>query len=384
MFTLGCFFVYHLAGANFLSIDIVRSMIKTSRTHRALKTILALAGTASILAACGSTSSASSSTTTASKTKSPVVPLVVYGAEGYAPAVAKGFQQATGIPTEMVNHSTGTLLAKISAEAENPQWGVFWSDGSDAYAALDQQHYLLRNFEPTTGTLTTLGKTLVPADGSYIPTGLTIAGAFVYNSKVLTSPPTSWNSLLTSQWKGALGMNNPAISGPTYTAVASIMQQQGGVAAGEAYFKKLAANGLHIYSTNKVTLSALLKGQIKVALVQNSAGIGFAMNTPGLKVAYPDKSALLPSVIGIDGKASKTEIAEAKKFADFVYSPKGQALMLSGDPQGDSLFFPIIEGTKAHSEVPNLKAIPTDYPNPLVWGPRESTINAWFTNNIVQ
>ncbi|MGC9155220.1 MAG: ABC transporter substrate-binding protein [Ferrimicrobium sp.] len=359
-------------------------MMQRNRFSRVLKVGLALAGAASVLAACGSSSTASTSSTTKTASKTPVVPLVVYGAEGYAPAVAKGFQQATGIPTEMVNHSTGTLLAKISAEAENPQWGVFWSDGSDAYAALDQQHYLLRGFEPTTGTLTSLGKTLVPADGSYIPTGITIAAAYVYNSKVTKNPPTSWNSLLTPTWKGAIGMNNPAISGPTYTAVASIMQQQGGVTQGEAYFKKLAANGLHIYSTNKVTLHALLTGAIKVALVQNSAGIGFAFTTPDLKVAYPDKSALLPGVIGIDGKAPKAEIAEAKKFADFVYSPKGQALMLSGDPHGDSLFYPIIEGTKAHSEVPNLKNIPTDYPNPIVWGSREATINAWFTNNIVQ
>lgn len=356
-------------------------MIKRSRLHRSLQIALALTGAAGVLAACGS-SSASPSKTSASKT--PVVPLVVYGAEGYAPAVAKGFQQATGIPTEMVNHSTGTLLAKISAEAQNPQWGVLWTDGSDAYAALDQQHYLLRGFEPNTGSLTSLGKSLVPADQSYIPTGLTTAAAFVYNSKVVRNPPTSWDSLLSPQWKGAIGMNNPAISGPTYTAVASVMSQQGGVSKGEAYFKKLAANGLHVYPTNKVTLNALLTGAIKVALVQNSAGIGFAMSSPSLKLAYPDKSALLPGVIGIDGKASKTEIAEAKRFADFVYSPKGQALMLSGDPQGDSLFYPIVKGTKAHSEVPNLKAIPTDYPNPIVWGSREASINAWFTSNIVQ
>ena len=108
------------------------------------------------------------------------------------------------------------------------------------------------------------------------------------------------------------------------------------------------------------------------------------MTSPDLKVAYPNKSAILPGVIGIDGKASKTEIAEAKRFADFVYSPKGQALMLSGNPHGDSLFYPIVKGTKAHSEVPNLKAIPTDYPNPIVWGSRETSINAWFTSNIIQ
>jgi iron(III) transport system substrate-binding protein len=354
-----------------------------TRTKKSKISLLFGALSSLALAACGSTS-ASSTPTTAAAASVKKVPLVVYAAEGYDAAEVKGFQQATGIPTELEDHSTGTLLAKISAEANNPQWGVFWSDGSESYAALDQQGMLLRGFEPTSGQLTALGKSLVPADKSYIPTGTTIAGAIVYNSKVVTNPPTSWQQLLSPTWKGAVGMNNPAISGPTYPVVASIMDQLGGVSKGEAYFKALAANGLHVYSTNKVTLGALLQGTIKLAIVQNSAGIGFQFTNPALKVAYLDKSALLPSVIGIDAKQSKAEIAEAKEFANFVYSPKGQQLMLSGDPHGDSLFFPIIVGTKAHKVVPQLSSIPTDYPNPFVWGPREASLNQWFTTNIVQ
>ncbi len=335
------------------------------------------------LSACG-TASSSSTPSNAAASVSKKVPLIVYAAEGYDAAVVKGFEKATGIPTQLEDHSTGTLLAKISAEANNPQWGVFWSDGSESYAALDQQGMLLKGFEPNTGILTALGRSLVPKDKSYIPTGTTIAGAIVYNSNVVKTPPTSWNQLLAPQWKGAVGMNNPAISGPTYPVVASVMDQLGGVTQGEAYFKALAANGLHVFATNKVTLGALLQGTIKLAIVQNSAGIGFQFTNPSLKVAYLDKSALLPGVIGIDAKQPPAELAEAKKFADFVYSKAGQALMLSGDPQGDSLFFPIIAGTKAHKVVPSLASIPTDYPNPLVWGPREAALNQWFTNNIVQ
>ncbi len=345
------------------------------------------------LAACGSSSAASPTTvaaanvgtvtTTAGTAK---VPLVVYAAEGYDQAEVNAFQAATGIPTELEDHSTGTLLAKISAEANNPQWGVFWSDGAESYAALDAQHALVRGFEPTTGQLNALGEEeVVPADKSYLPTGLTIAGALVYDSNVVKHPPTSWNQLLEPQYNGEVGMNNPALSGPTYPFVAGLMQQAGGLAKGEAFFQKLRANGLHIYGTNKVTLNALLNGTIKYAIVQNSAGLGFEQKAaPQLRVYYPSKVSLLPSVIGIDAKVSKTEIAEAEQFADFVYSPKGQAVMLSGDPHGDSLFFPIVKGTVANPGVPELSTIPTTDPNPLVWGPRETTINQWFTDNIAQ
>ena len=343
--------------------------------------LAALTAAGALLAACGSSSAASQTTQAASAAK---VPLVVYAAEGYDQAEVTAFQQATGIPTKLVDHSTGTLLAKISAERNNPQWGVFWSDGAESYAALDQEHMLVRGFEPTAGTLNALGKEVVPADKSYIPTGLTIAAAVIYNSDVVKTPPTTWSQLLEPQWNGAVGMNNPAISGPTYPFVAGVMQQLGGVTQGEQFFTQLKNNGLHVYATNKVTLTALLNGTIKLALVQNSAGIGFQFKAPQLKVAYPSKVSLLPSVIGIDAKAPKQEIAEAEQFANFIYSAKGQAVQLSGDPHGDSLFFPVVQGTTPLPQVPDLASLPTDAPNPAVWGPREASIDQWFTNNIVQ
>lgn len=364
----------------------VATVSKRDRHPRRTATLAALVPVAAaglVLSACGS-GSASASTAVASSKHAKPVPLVVYAAEGYDQAMTDAFQKATGIPTQLEDHSTGTLLAKISAEANNPQWGVFWSDGAESYAALDQQHALVRGFEPTTGTLNSLGQEVVPADKSYVPTGLTVAGALIYNSSVVKNPPTSWSQLLDAQWQGATGMNNPAISGPTYPFVAGMMQQLGGTTQGERYFTALKNNGLHVYDTNKVTLNALLNGTIKFAIVQNSAAIGFQFKAPQLKVVYPSKVSLLPGVIGIDAKVSHQEIAEAEQFANFVYSPKGQAVMLSGDPQGDSLFFPIVKGTKPLPQVPDLATIPTQNPTPTVWGPRETTIDQWFTNNIVQ
>lgn len=370
-------------------------MTPQPRRPRCVAIGLALLG-ATALAACGGTTTGTTATTTSAATGSSTggtssttssssgkVPLDLYAAEGYDAAECSGFQASTGIPCKLEDHSTGTLLAKISATLNNPHWGVFWSDGDESYAALDQQGLLVKGFEPTTGTLNSLGRSLVPADKSYIPTGVTLAGAIVYNSKTTTNPPTNWTQLLQPRFKGEVGMNNPALSGPTYPFVAGIMQQLGGVSQGEAFFKSLKGNGLHVYGTNKVTLTALLQGQIKYAIVQNSAGIGFEYKYPTLRVAYPTKVSVLPSVIGIDAKASPTEIAEAKRFADFVYSPAGQALMLSGDPHGDSLFVPIVNGTVGHKAAPPLRSLPTQVVNPLVWGPREASINQWFTANIV-
>lgn len=344
------------------------------RPARWRPTVLAMGGLALILTGCGTTAAAHAS---AKK-----VPLIVYAAEGYDANTVAAFQARTGIPTQLVDDSTGPLLAKIQAEANNPQWGLLWVDGDEAFAALDKQHYLLRGFEPTVAW-TAAALRVLPADHSYVPTGFTAMPAVVYNSQVVSTPPTTWQQLLEPQWKNAVGMNNPAVSGPTYPFVAGMMQYLGGVTKGESYFEQLKANGLKIYPTNKPTLAALIQGQIKLALVQNSAGIGAAFQDRSLKLAYLDPVTLLPSIIGIDGRASAQEQAEAKQFVDFVFSSAGQHQRLIGDPHGDSLFWPVVKGYPQLAAVPPFSSIPYQILNAYTWGPREATIDEWFSNNIV-
>ncbi len=332
-----------------------------------------LVATAIALTGCGA------ATTQASSKK---VPLIVYAAEGYDANTVAAFQKQTGIPTKLLDDSTGPLLARIQAEINNPQWGLLWVDGDEAFAALDRQHYLVRGFEPR-ANWTAAALKVIPADHSYIPTGFTAMPAVVYNSKVVTQPPTSWSDLLLPQWKNAVGMNNPAISGPTYPFVAGMMQHLGGLSNGETYFRQLKANGLKISDTNGVTLTALTQGQIKLALVQNSAGIGAAYQNPNLKVAYLSPVTLLPSVIGIDGKASHQEQLEAEEFVNYVFSAAGQHQRLIGDPHGDSLFWPVVKGYPQSPLVPSFSSVPYQILNAYTWGPRESAIDQWFTSNIV-
>jgi iron(III) transport system substrate-binding protein len=353
-----------------------------ARPSRRSAAVLGCAVVAGIsLAACNAASASAAprpASVTADRPK--VVPLVIYNGKNYLPGTAEAFTKATGIPTEEVSDSTGVLLAKIEAERNNPHWNIFWSDGAAAYVTLADQGLLVRNFEPDTGKLTPLGRRLVPANKSYIPTAITIAGAIVYNPSVTPHPPTNFAQLTEAKWHGAVGMNNPAISGPTYTAVAGIMNQMGGVARGEAYFKRLAANGLKVYTTNKVTLSALLHGQIKLAIVQNNAGVELAEKYHQLRVEYPVAATVLPSVIGIDAKMGKLEIAESERFAEFVYSAEGQKVMQQVNPYGG---WPIMEGVTKAPLLPNLATLHLQFLDTPLWGSREATINEWFTANIV-
>jgi iron(III) transport system substrate-binding protein len=307
--------------------------------------------------------------------------LVVYSAQGYDHAMVTAFTKATGIPTKLDDNSTGPLLTQIEASKNNPNWGLLWVDGDTAFAGLDQQHLLMRGFEPTV-SWDKLGKEVVPADKSYTPTGVTLMAAVVYNSTKVSDPPSTWQQLLESQWKGAVGMNDPSQSGPTYPFIAGMMNYLGGVSQGKAFFSKLKANGLVVNATNGPTLQALTNGQIKLALVQSSAGIGAALGDKSLKVKYLNPVTLLPSAIGIDAKAPKAEQLEAEKFIEFVLSAKGQHVMQTGDPTGDSLYYPVLTGVKPLSALPSLAGVATQRIDPYTWGSRESAINTWFDSSI--
>ena len=334
---------------------------------------------AGIVAVAGCSSSKAS---TSANSKPGPVTLVVYSAQGYDHAMTAAFTKTTGIPVKLDDNSTGPLLTQIEASRNNPNWGLLWVDGATAFAGLDQQGLLQKGFEPSV-SWNTLGQQSLPADKSYTPTGVTLMAALVYDKTKMTSPPSTWQQLLSPAYKGEVGMNDPSQSGPTYPFIAGMMNHLGGVSAGESFFTKLKANGLIIHPTNGPTLQALTSGQIKLALVQSSAGIGAVLGDKKLTVKYLDPVTLLPSAIGIDAKAPAAERAEAEKFIKFVLSPAGQKVMQSGDPTGDSLYYPVLQGTSPLPALPSLAGVKTQTINPYTWGTKEATINTWFDGNIV-
>ncbi len=353
---------------------------------------------AAVIAGCSSSSTAktnaaatspkSAAATSSATTSGGASTLIVYSAQGYDAPVTKAFTQATGIPVKLVDDSTGPLLTKVAAEKNNPQWGLLWVDGDTAFAALDKQGQLLA-YTPSTA-LNAVGQTLVPSDHSYVPVSTTVMAALIYNSARVTKLPSSYQDLLGPSFTGKVGMNDPSQSGPTYPFIAGLMNQlggqSGGVAAGEDYLKKLKANGLHVFPTNGDTLHALETGQIDYGLIQSSAATGEVAKAPksatfNAKVTYLPESTLLPGVIGIDKAAPPAVQDEAKKFVDFVLSPAGQQAMQTGDPKGDSLYWPVVPGVSA---LPDLPPFPAKYQkiDPYFWGPLENEVNTFFDANI--
>jgi iron(III) transport system substrate-binding protein len=333
--------------------------------------------------AAASAAAATSSASAPASSPAATVPLVLYSAQGYDSAMSKAFTKATGIPVSLDDNSTGPLLTQIEASKNNPKWGLLWVDGATAFAGLDTQGLLLKGFEPSV-SWNSLGQASVPTDKSYVPTGVTVMGIVAYNKAKVKNPPTTWQSLLSSTWKGQVGMDDPSQSGPTFPLIAGVMNYLGGVSAGEKYFSTLKSNGLVIHPTNGPTLQALTSGQINLALVQSSAAIGATFTDKNIGIEYLNPATLLPSALGIDAKAPAAEQAEAEKFISFVLSAAGQKVMQSGDPTGDSLYYPVIDGVSPLPSLPSLASVKTQTINPYTWGPQEAAVNTWFDSNVVR
>jgi iron(III) transport system substrate-binding protein len=155
----------------------------------------------------------------------------------------------------------------------------------------------------------------------------------------------------------------------------------GGIPQMESYTSRLVQGGTKIYNAPADELNAIKQGIIDVAVAQSSYGIGVEETNPDMKVAYPTYVTPVPSVLAIDAKAPVAVQAEAKKFVQYVLSPAGQKAMQSGDPHGDSLFWPVLQGENPLPVVPSPSTIPAKILNPVTWGAQENTVDQWFTSH---
>lgn len=362
-------------------------MLKLTRKKGFLPALVIL-GSTTVLAGCGTTSNNSNSNvsnTAGSSTPAAAQTLVLYSAQGYDQAMADAFHKKTGIKVQLVDDSTGNIVAKMEAEKSNPHWDVAWFDGDSTMQGLDNEGLLLQNWTPTdVSNYTSYGQSLIPSDKAYYPASITAAAAIGYNTKLVSvsQAPKDWSDLLKPEFKNAVAMNDPSISGPTFPFVAGMLQLMG-TQKGEQFYSSLKQNGMKVFPTNGDTLKALLAGQVKAIMIQDSALVSAKVKGDPIQIVYPSSGVFsLPGVIAIDKNAP--DAAVAKQFVEFVLSQEGQQVML--DPKnggGDSYFNPVIQGLTPNParQQSGIKWVAV---NPVQAAQNENEIKQWFNANITQ
>jgi iron(III) transport system substrate-binding protein len=274
--------------------------------------------------------------------------IVVYDALDFAGKVAKAFTAKTGIEVKLVEPgSTGEVLGKIAAEGDNPQFDVVWLDGSAIMDRMAQDGILKKVPELAAKVdYTAVGKKLVPASGAYIPTSVSTTMIAVNSKKVPADKmPKSWADLANPEFSGAVAAKDPNLSGPAYQWLAGLFQTDG-VDHGKEFLKKALTNKklAGLSSGGKVN-AALLTGDAKVAVAQDSATFAKISAGEPLVAIYPSEGVIaLPAGLGVSAKTKN--MPAVAKFVEFVTSKEGQAAMLDGK-DGDFFLMPIVNGVEA-------------------------------------
>ncbi len=309
--------------------------------------------------------------------------LVIYDAVDFTGAVAKAFTAKTGINVKLVEPgTTGELLGKIAAEGNNPQFDLVWVDGSAVMERMlndkvlqpvPDQFYAKADY-------TEVGKKLVPASHSYLPTSVSTTSITVNSKKIPAEKmPKAFADLLSPDFIGKVGAKDPNLSGPAFQFIAGIFQTMG-EENGKAYLKALLTNKkLSGLASGGPLNKAMLTGDAVAGFAQDSSTYGKIATGEPLTVIYPKEgSVALPSGIGMGAKIKNTDAAA--KFIDFVLSKEGQTAMQNGD---DTDFFlaPIIKGVEAK------KGRATDinfiYLDSSKVAPKEAEWKKWYRDNFV-
>lgn len=274
--------------------------------------------------------------------------LVLYsaGPQKLADNIVNGFTAKTGIEVEMFQGTTGKILARMEAEKANPVADVVILASLPSAQALKADGLTLPY--PEAANADKLNKEWSDADGNYFSSSASALG-IVYNSKLVTTPPTSWAELATSAWKDKVNIPDPTLSGSALDFITGYLSANG--EKGWDLLNAYKANGVAMAGANQEALDPVITGakSIVAAGVDYMAYSAKAKGEP-LDIVYPEEGTVIsprPAAI----LKSSPNVENAKAFIDYLLSDEAQKLVT------DAYLIPGREDIEATNRA-NVKDIP--------------------------
>lgn len=291
------------------------------------------------------------------------------------------FRADTGRDVEVIQMSGGELLARIAAEAANPQWDAVIFNGSNALFALDQQEQLKRMVQPRNlANLNEIGKSQLPENRSWFPIGMAASCVMTYRTDLVQTPPARFEDLATEAFAGKVGMADPAVAAPAYPCVAQLFHAMGEEKA-RKMFSGYFDNGMRVFRTNGPVGRALASGDISVALLTSQVAYTLKAGGTPVEIVWPKEGA--PASVrgvGVQAKTRRPEAAQA--FVEWLLEPATQTyLQDSAGPDG--LFEPTVTGAGRRADGPPdglpYSVVPADFA-----AGNEEAIKTWFADQAVR
>lgn len=303
-------------------------------------------------------------------------PLVLY-TNDFEGVITQRFEADTGREIDVVQMSGGELLARIAAEASNPQWDVLIFNGSYVMHGLDLQGQLMRDVKPANlDNLDALGRSYLPESLAWFPIGLSASCVMLYRTDLVETPPAAFEDLADQRFNGMVGMADPAVAAPAYPCVAQFFHERGFEAA-QGLFTSLFENGLRVFRTNGPVGRAIASGDISVALITSQVAYSLKATGAPVEVVWPQSGAP-GSVRGVAIQASTARPEGAKAFVEWLLEPATQSFLAEAVP-ADGLFEPTVTGAVRRADGPPEGAVYRVAPDAFAVE-HEEAIKTWFAD----
>ncbi|AEF83789.1 iron ABC transporter substrate-binding protein [Treponema primitia ZAS-2] len=256
--------------------------------------------------------------------------LTVYSAlpDQEIPTYFNAFEKDTGIHVNYVRLSAGEMMARISAEKNNPQASLMHGGSSDTYVAANKEG-LLSPYQSS--ELANIPAQYHDADGVWNPIYVG-AIAFVCNTDWFKENnlkmPTSWADLVKPEFKGQVSMAHPATSGTSYTVLATLIQLFGETESWN-YLKKLDANVRQYTKAGAAPPQEAALGEAAIAITFSHDGLKPKMEGYPVELVFPTEgTGYEVGGVALIKNGFEKEQENAKRFIDWFMSVRGQELFI--------------------------------------------------------
>lgn len=167
---------------------------------------------------------------------------------------------------------------------------------------------------------------IMDPDGTFFGTKLITTG-IIYNTDLVSEPPTSWQDLLSDAAAGQVIMPSPLYSG---AAALHVGTMTGNADFGWDYYEALADNGAVAGTGNGSVLSAVAEGQYAYGIIVEFMAFNAKNEGSPVDFAFPTEGVTaITEPVAIMANTDNVEAAQA--FVDWQLSPAGQSF---GGAQG--------------------------------------------------
>ncbi|WP_050479236.1 ABC transporter substrate-binding protein [Herbaspirillum rhizosphaerae] len=233
--------------------------------------------------------------------------------------LAQGFEKKTGIKVDLFQATTGKVMARLEAEADNPHADVLISASWDTARDLEKRGWLLNYESPNAAHVPAMFKT-----PSYVAQGIS-ALCIVWNTRTGLPEPHDWRDLAAPAYRNQVTMPDPSLSGATLDLLLGLQARLGKQA--DALFDNLHRNGMVVLGPNAQALNPVLQGaKTAVFGAVDYVAYGAVVSGESIKVIFPSSGTVVAPRPMMILKTSRAQ-NEARAFIDYVLSPQGQKIV---------------------------------------------------------